>query len=132
MMQAAFLVLSLTGVLLDPSNATVPGATVLLRQGAAEWTAATGPAGEFRFENLAPGNYALLISIAGFDPVRRPVRVGAQPPRPMVIRLKLADLKQEVTVAERHSQVSIGADRNAGTISVERSLLDTLPILDNN
>lgn len=132
MMQAAFLVLSLTGVLLDPSSATVPGATVMLRQGAAEWTAATGPAGEFRFENLAPGNYDLLISVVGFDPVRRPVRVGAQPPRPAVIRLKLADLKQEVTVAEQHSQVSVGADRNAGTISVERSLLDTLPILDNN
>jgi hypothetical protein len=67
-----------TGVVLDPSNTPVAGVTVILKQGEAELSSLTSPIGQFRFENVLPGEYDLLISVPGFDPINRRTRVGAQ------------------------------------------------------
>jgi hypothetical protein len=124
--------LSISGVLLDPSNAPVPSAQVLLRRDGSERSALTHVTGRFRFDALSLGNYDLVVAVSGFEPVQRRVTVGAQPLRPLSIRLKLATLKEQITVTEDSRQVSVAADRNADSISVERSMLDSLPILDNN
>jgi hypothetical protein len=122
----------LTGVLLDPSDAAVPGVSIVVRRGEVEASTTTSATGAFEFQGLAPGNWELRASAPGFEPVRQSVRVGGRTARPLVIRLALAVLKEERTVAAEEARLSTEADRNAATISVERNLLDTLPMLDNN
>jgi hypothetical protein len=112
---------SITGRLIDPSDTPVGGVAVVLRQGENQLSTLTSETGQFRFDRVRVGEYELLTTVPGFDPVRRQIRVGQQPPRGLVIRLKLAVLKEEFNVAEQDRQVS-----------VERTMLDNLPILDNN
>jgi hypothetical protein len=121
-----------TGRLLDPSNTAVGGAAVVLRQGENRVSTATSEMGQFRFDGVRPGEYELLTTVPGFDPVRRPLFVGRQPARELVICLKLAALREEINVAEQDRQVSVAPGQNADAISVERTMLDNLPILDNN
>lgn len=120
------------GRLLDPSDTAVSGVTVVLRQGENQVSTATSETGQFRFDGVRSGEYELLATLPGFDPVRRQIRVGRQPARELVIRLKLAVLKEELNVAEQDRQVSAAPGQNAGTISVERTMLDNLPTLDND
>lgn len=129
---ALFAQVPVTGVLLDPSDTPVGGVSLILRQGDKESLATTSERGQFRFESLRPGQYELAVSVPGFEILRRSIRVGSQPGRPMTLRLKLETLKEELTVAEDTRQVSVGADSNADAVSVERTMLDALPILDNN
>ncbi len=121
-----------SGRLLDPSDAPVAGVTVILRQNDSEMSAVTSEAGQFRFDRVRPGEYAVLTSVPGFDPIRRQLRVGRQPARELVIRLKIAVLREELNVAEGDRQISVAPGQNADAISVERTMLDNLPILDNN
>jgi hypothetical protein len=123
---------SVSGRLVDPSDAPVLGAAVLLRRAAGEASTVTSETGQFRFEGVLPGPYEVWTTVPGFDPVRRPVRVGRQPVRDVVIRLRIAPLKQELTVAEQDRQVSVSPGQNADAISVEHTMLGNLPILDNN
>ncbi len=50
----------------------------------------------------------------------------------MRIALKLADVRQEVTVNESTGQVSIDASENLDVITLDRPMLDNLPIFDQN
>jgi hypothetical protein len=120
------------GRLLDPSDTPVGGVGVALRQGERELSTTTSETGQFRFDGVRVGEYDLLTTVPGFDPVRHQVRVGRQPAPELVIRLKLAVLKEVLDVAEQDRQVSASPGQNADAISVERTMLDNLPILDNN
>ncbi|HBY64193.1 MAG TPA: hypothetical protein DEH78_30595, partial [Solibacterales bacterium] len=129
---ALFAQVPVTGRLLDPSETPVGGVAVALRQGDNELSAITSESGQFRFERVPPGEYELTMSVAGFDPIRRQIRVARQPARELVIHLRLALLKAELDVREQERQVSVAPGQNADAISVERTMLDNLPILDNN
>jgi outer membrane receptor protein involved in Fe transport len=122
----------LQGVVTDPSDAPVPGVSMKLAGGGQNFEAVTSPTGEFRFLGLAAGNYELSCEVSGFDPIRQRVRVTARNQPPVRIRLTLASLKEELSVGENDKTVAAQADRNADTISVERTMLDNLPFLDNN
>ena len=120
------------GRLLDPSDTPVGGVVLVLRQSDREISTVTTETGQFRFDRVQPGEYELLTTVPGFDPIRRQIRVGRPPAREIVIRLKLAVLKEELNVAEQERKVSVAPGQNADAISVERTMLDNLPILDNN
>jgi hypothetical protein len=120
------------GRLLDPSDAPVSGVVLVLRQGDREISTVTSETGQFRFDRVPPGEYELLTTVPGFDPIRRQIGVGRQPVRELIVRLKLAVLKEEINVREQERQVSVSPGQNADAISVERTMLDNLPILDNN
>jgi outer membrane receptor protein involved in Fe transport len=123
---------AITGTIVDPSNAPVPSVRVLLRATDAELETITDSGGEFRFQQVATGNYEIRAVVAGFDPVVRKVRVGARSPQRLTIRLALASLKEQLDVPEQEKSVSSQVSNNADTISVERTLLDNLPFLDMN
>jgi outer membrane receptor protein involved in Fe transport len=125
-------VANLAGRLLDPSGAPVPAAPIRLRGAAGESTELSDAGGAFRFNSVAPGSYDLSVAIAGFDALERRIRIGSAPPAPLTLRLALAARKDTVTVADGERRVSIDAGQNAGAISVEREMLDNLPILDLN
>jgi outer membrane receptor protein involved in Fe transport len=123
---------ALSGRLIDPSQTAVTGVTVRLASPDGTREALTGPGGAFRFDNLAAGSYEIQVNVEGFEPILHSVRLGARPVQEVMLRLALARLKQELTVDEPQFQTSPEAARNADTISVERELLDNLPVLDLN
>jgi outer membrane receptor protein involved in Fe transport len=122
----------LRGVVIDPTDAPVPGVNMRLAGGGQNFETVTSTTGEFRFLGLAAGNYELSCEVSGFNPIRQRVRVtgGNQPL--VRVRLTLASLKEELSVRENDETVIARADRNADAISVERTMLDNLPFLDNN
>ncbi|OFW42408.1 MAG: hypothetical protein A3J28_14730 [Acidobacteria bacterium RIFCSPLOWO2_12_FULL_60_22] len=107
-------------------------APVRLVSSAGEAEALSGGRGEFRFDNLAPGDYEIQVVLQGFEPLRRRVRLGTRSVQNLNLRLTLARMRQELTVAEPAYQVNTDTTRNADTISVEGSALDNLPVLDLN
>jgi len=120
---------AIRGVLIDPMDRPVPGALVALVGEGQQRSAGTSPTGEFQFDNLGQGGYRLGVTVSGFEPIERTVRLGSRPVR-LVLKLTLARLKEQITVAGQALRVSTEAGSNLNTISVERGLLENLPILD--
>jgi hypothetical protein len=72
---------SITGVVVDSSNASVAGATVTLRAADASQRGAVVEAtGAFHFDGVAAGDYEIEIRHAGFQPSLSRVRVGSRSP----------------------------------------------------
>jgi len=117
-----------TGRLLDPSNTSVTGVAVVLRHDARQWTAITSEGGLFRFEGAPSGEVELRTEVPGFDPVV----LNTRRRRDVVIRPRLSVVRNELAVTEEERKISTDAARNADAISVERTMLDSLPMLDNN
>ena len=123
----------LTGTVLDPHRAGVFGSKVTLTKVNGNAQSATADVnGGFRFEGVASGTYELRIEREGFKTALIPVRVGAEPPRPITIVLTLADVRQEVTVGAELTQVSTNTSDNLDTVSMNRQSLDNLPIFDQD
>src|SRR5262249_58950649 len=91
-----------------------------------------GQSGDFRFRNVAPGNYEIVVDREGFKSAVTRVRVGNQPPRPLTITLTLADVRQEITVGVEPGQVNATTSENLDAVTLERSTLDNLPIFDQD
>jgi len=117
------------GVLVDPMDRPVPSAPVTLVGGGQQTSTLTSVSGEFQFDNLGAGRYRLVVTVSGFKPIDRTVQVGGRPVR-LLLKLALAPLKEQITVASQALRVTTEAGGNLNTISVERGLLENLPILD--
>jgi hypothetical protein len=92
---------SVTGAVTDPSGAAIPSAQVTLTNlGTAETrTQTTGPAGDYSFVNLIPGNYRLVVTKTGFMVFRRePIVVEVQQSTRADATMQLGAVTQEVTV----------------------------------
>lgn len=119
---------TIRGVLIDPMDRPVPGVPVTLAGEGAPKSAGTSATGEFYFDNLDQGRYRLAVRVAGFEPIERTVRVGNRPVQ-LVLKLTLAQRKEQITVAGQDLRVTTEAGGNLNTISVEQGLLENLPIL---
>jgi hypothetical protein len=119
---------------LDPKEAGVGGARVTLQtaNGRAYRSTVTQANGDFRLERVAPGTYNLQIMMDKFNPSVTRVEVGNPPPAPLRIMLTLADVAQVVDVTAQLSQVSTATADNLDTVTLDRSALDNLPILDQD
>ena len=123
-----------TGTVVDPHQAGVLGATVILRRadGTQVQSTTADSKGMFRFEGVQPGNYDVQIEQPGFKTSVSRVRIGNQPPRPINVALVLADVRQQVTVGAESTQISTNASDNLDTVTLNRSALDDLPIFDQD
>src|ERR1051326_9128388 len=101
---------AVAGSVLDPTGTAAPAAQVPLRPSAGpSRTVATDESGAFRFEPVDPGNYVVEVTREGFAPASVQVRVGNRSPAPLRIRLQLARVRQEITVAGEAAPVSVEA-----------------------
>jgi len=117
---------AVTGAVLDPLGARVPGATVtLLRDGKAVGETSSDGQGQFSFPGVEAGRYQLEAKASGFEPQReRPFFVGSGARVALDVPLQIG-LKQEVVVtaaatAEQASQVG------APVTVINRQTLDDL------
>jgi hypothetical protein len=95
------------GVVTDQSGATVPGATVQLRQIAGNSTtnARTDIAGRFKFGGLTAGQYELQIAAPGFRQMSQ--RVGLRPQEVAAVKseLQVGSVTETVEVAAAPSTI---------------------------
>lgn len=87
------------GTVTDSSGAVLPGASITLtsdRTGAR--TITSGPKGEFRFLNLDPAVYKLVVGMSSFGSVSREVTVNAGGNVNLTFPLKMASLSEALDV----------------------------------
>lgn len=122
-----------SGVVLDPSGAVIPGATVILRRdGGSTQTQKAGQRGEFRFARIASGDYEIEAQREGFKPNVIQVTVGAKLPVPLTIVLAVVDVREEISVGDRPNQANTSPDENLNVIKLDQQALSDLPILGND
>jgi hypothetical protein len=125
---------ALTGLVLDPTEASVAGARVSVRRadGAVLAVTTSDAAGGFQFERLAPGTYKISAEHDGFQPATVQARVGARSPAFVNIRLSVAEVRSAVNVTERAAELSTDPAANRDTVVLNRQALDDLPVFDQD
>ena len=82
---------AIRGVVLDPSDLVIPGATIDLTDplGSVISSTTSDDRGRFAITSVAPGRYALRASIGGFAPLTHAVQIADALPMEIVLRLAL-------------------------------------------
>jgi len=108
------------GRLLDPSQAVIVGARVVLRsRGSLDRTATTDSRGVYQFDGVAPGAHELVATAQGFDPASATITLRPHEERSLDLVLATPRISDEVTV-------SVAERRDAAGLKFEGSL-DELP-----
>src|SRR6476646_3832498 len=124
---------SIAGIVTDSSGAGVPNVTITLTGNAANVrTTTTDYSGNFRFTAVARGSFEIRVEREGFASEKISVKVSDRSPAPLRIVLKLAGTRQEVTVTDSANEVSTNGADNLDTVTLNREMLDNLPIFDQN
>ena len=117
----------LRGQVTDASGGSVADAAVLVTTPTGETLArTTDMSGAFELTDLAPGNYHLAITVAGFAPNEQGVRIVAGQVQQLTVSLDVATQQQEVTVSEVAPTVDASPSSNAGAVVMQGSDLEAL------
>jgi hypothetical protein len=125
--------LQLTGVVVDATDAVLPGAAVELTGSAGASQTNTDARGHFSFDSFPSGTYQVRVSLDGFR--TRTVSVtlnAAQAKKPLDIALDIAEVHQEVTVNGAESPVTNNPGGNADAVTIDQNALDVLPVFNND
>src|SRR5262245_18838900 len=121
------------GIVSDPQQGVLPGATVTIRNLATGLTreTATDSNGRYVFSSMPPGEYSLQTSLAGFATERRENLAFNAGQRAVVnVTLKLSSVQETVTVAGDSPIVQTTSAEVTKTI--ESKDLTTLPVAERN
>jgi hypothetical protein len=125
--------LVISGTVSDATGAAIPGAEVtLVRERSTARAIVTDSGGNFRLIGIAAGRYEILVRRDGFTPATLPLAIFDHSPAPVHITLELTGVRQEVTVTGTAEEVSTHPADNLDTVTLDRDLLDNLPIFDQN
>ena len=117
---------SVTGTVLDPTGAVIPGAVVILTSGKHELKVSSDAAGNFRIDDLPPGTYTIDARAQGFR-FLHPSRITLTAGRTRRISLTLSIEIQQEHVTINGSQIDSSPESNGGAIVMKGSDLDALP-----
>jgi hypothetical protein len=119
---------TLQGVITDPSNAVVPGASVEIHNPVSGYdrTVLTDGAGRFNISNIPFNPYHLTVSVKGFGQYTQDVDIRSVVPTNLNIALNLAGSTETVTVEAGGADL-IEADSTFHT-DVDRNLFDKVPL----
>jgi len=118
----------------DPMGATVPDAKVELLDANGALVAATTTLlnGQFQL-SAAPGDYQLAIIRDGFATVTMPLHLlKASPPAPLLIRLRVAEINQQIEVSSVPGSTSTDPAANKETTTITADDLKSIPVFDND
>jgi hypothetical protein len=116
------------GLVADPENAVIPGATVT-------FTPATGKPlitqsqsdGTYVLRGVPPGTYAVTVTMQGFASfVKAGVHITAGQNLTLDAQLAIQEQKQEVNVTTTATTLSVDADSNASATVLKGKDLDAL------
>lgn len=119
---------SLRGQVLDPSGAAVPALTVtLVGPTGTKLVAQTDEQGKYAFRNLAPGTYTLIVQLQGFeDFTKAGIVIARGSPQVVNVQLAVAVAKQQITVTESATKVSINPEENSSAVVIKGKDLESL------
>jgi carboxypeptidase family protein len=122
---------SLRGMVEDDSGAAIPRAQVVLKQGKTGEgaSAVSNDLGEFSFSGLATGDYVLHAEAPGFKPADLKLSISGEPAPMQHIRLKVANVTQEITVTAGDP---VSMEGNMNSVEINHDLLKSLPVKDDN
>jgi hypothetical protein len=118
-----------TGVVLDPSGAVVPGATVAVKneRTGEERTVMTGSDGRYIVANLRPSVYTITATFGQLAPLKFDgLQLVAGQEFPLDLTMQAAGVTETVTVQASVSVIDISSARNGVNVS-EREVLN-LPV----
>ena len=110
----------------DESGAALPGATATLTSTQmGTRTTTSGSQGDFRFLNVDPGKYQLVVALTGFATVKREVVINTGVNVNVAIPLKVATVEETVTVT---AETPIVDTKKSGTgTNLSRDELSRIP-----
>ena len=110
---------SVSGRVIDPQGAAVPGASVTARQTETNVTreTVTDQDGRFRLPYLKVGPYTITIRLQGFAEVTRALTLSAGSAFELPIALKLGTVETSVTVSAEAVVLEAARSQIAGTVS---------------
>ncbi|PYT15204.1 MAG: hypothetical protein DMG59_14665, partial [Acidobacteria bacterium] len=111
---------SISGSVLDPSDALIAGASVTLGSGNRDlFQTKTDDQGEFRFSTIAPGHYELRVGHPGFKTYQTRVNVGVGGPAPFRVVLEIADLEETMRVESPGGVVNTEPSENVDILRLD-------------
>jgi outer membrane receptor protein involved in Fe transport len=118
---------TISGTVVDESNAAVPGATVELIGPGTTAPTVSGSRGEYSFSNVSPGTYRIQATLVGFAPaVQNNVIVSAANVEVPRLTLRIASLTDTVVVSATKSDATL-LDAPATMSVVTAELLQSTP-----
>ena len=124
---------TITGAVLDPSDALIAGAVVTLASAGRDLSGTeTDEKGEFRFNEVAPGGYELRVEYPGFKTQRARLNVGTRGASPVRMVLEIADREDSLTVDSGEGRVSVAPSENLDVVRLDPRQLASLPMLDGD
>ena len=118
---------TISGTVVDESNAAVPGATVELIGPGTTAPAVSGARGEYSFRNVSPGTYRIQATLVGFAPaVRNDVQISSANVEVPQLVLRIASLTDTVVVSATKSDATL-IDAPATISVVSAELLQSTP-----
>ena len=126
---------SISGTVTDPSGAGIPNADVRVRQrGTSDGAAGTQTDnfGNFQVSGPPTGSIEINVSHEGFASETVLIAIKDRAPAPLRIQLQLAGVHQAVTVSDSATQVSTDSADNLDTVTMDRQMMDNLPVFDQN
>jgi hypothetical protein len=102
---------SLVGTVTDASGGRIRNAVIVLRAGGSslDRQASSDARGEFRFDDLSPGDYRVTVNAPGFAEASSAVAVVVSSTREITVTLNPASVQQAVTVRGQASSVTTQA-----------------------
>lgn len=120
----SFLSAEISGIVLDPRGAPVPGAVVHLLGGVYARSTATDAAGRFRFAPPADGAYTLLASAPGFSGAPQKITIRGGVAR-ADLRLELAARSELLVVTAERAELPASSVASSTTV-LTRAQLDEM------
>src|SRR5438067_2747043 len=119
---------SITGSVVDPNGAVVPNATVTLSNAITGFkrTATADAEGTFRFDNVPPNNYQLVVSAVGFALSTQTLTVRTAVPITLKVPLDLTSATATVTVTG--SAANVIENIPTTHTDVDQTLINRLPV----
>ena len=116
------------GVVEDPDNALVPGATVTITLTSGKTQSTTSKQdGTYSFRGLAAGSYTITATAPGFAPFSsKPVAVAAGANLNNDVHMDLATATQTVNVTTDAVQLSVDPENNASSTVISGDALQAL------
>jgi hypothetical protein len=121
-----------TGMVVDPTHAIIPGATVQLKRadGTPVSSATTDSSGHFQLPQPTPGDYHLTVVLPGFTPLDRALRITRSPLAPLTLIMDLAGVVTSVTVNADENVLVAAPESNSDAVTVSTGDMKSLPIFD--
>ena len=116
------------GLVADPENAVIPGATVTFTpaSGKALITQSQGD-GTYSVRGVPAGTYSVTVTMRGFASfVRLGVKISAGQAMTLDVKMAIEEQKEEVNVTAQSAQVSVDPDSNASATVIKGKDLDAL------